>query len=253
MTAITLSGVSKRFDAVQALYNIDLGIEKGEFVSLIGPSGCGKTTLLRIMAGLVKPSEGKVLIKNEPPKVACSNQEIGLAFQRPALIPSLTALQNVQLTTKLTRHNHCLSAKDLLTEFGLGNFIDCYPDQLSGGMQQRVNIACALVHRPEYLFLDEPFGALDEITRENLGIWLESILIESPKTVVFVTHNIEEAIVLSDRVIIMSVNPGEIFEEIKINLPRPRGRTTRTEDSFLETLRHARTSLYKTMNGGNHE
>jgi len=171
-TAISFSGVGKRFRETQVLQDVTLLVGEGEFISLIGPSGCGKTTLLRLIAGLETTSDGEVCVFGASPSQASRRHEIGVAFQRPALLPSRTALGNVELTLEITGKEKSLDPRQLLADFGLGDFMQHYPHQLSGGMQQRVNIACAMVHNPRILLMDEPFGALDELTRESLGDWL---------------------------------------------------------------------------------
>ena len=244
---IEFTNVDKRFGLVEALENVSLTVRDGEFVSLIGPSGCGKTTMLRIAAGLELPSGGTVLVNSDTPRNACSQHQIGVAFQRPALLASRTALSNVRMTLEITGPAGALSPNELLTDFGLGEFHHHYPHQLSGGMQQRVNIAAALVHNPPILLLDEPFGALDELTRESMGEWLGGVLTRSAKTVIFVTHSVEEATILSDRVVVFSARPGRIAETINIELPRPRSRAFRTDENFLREVARVRSSLYRAV------
>ncbi|MEZ4832400.1 MAG: ABC transporter ATP-binding protein [Caldilineaceae bacterium] len=208
MSAIQFLSVGKRFGQIEALQSVDLTVKPGEFVSLIGPSGCGKTTLLRLVAGLEDATSGDVKVDGDSPHVACRHHKIGVAFQRAALLASRTALANVRLTLEITGRRNALSPADVLTDFGLGEFLNHYPHQLSGGMQQRVNIASALVHDPPILLLDEPFGALDELTRESMGEWLGNVLAKTTKTVLFVTHSVEEAAILSDRVVVLSALSG---------------------------------------------
>jgi len=223
---------------------INLTIAKGEFIALIGASGCGKTTLLRMCAGLEQPTSGSIEIFGKPPSAATSAHEIGVAFQRPALVPSRTALENVRLTLKITGRSHAMDPLTLLAHFGLAEAVDRYPHQLSGGMQQRVNIACALVHQPALLLLDEPFGALDEITRERLVDWLAGVLRETSRTTLLVTHSVEEAITLSSRVFVMSRQPGRIAAEIKVPLPAIRDFEVRQSEQFLDLVRAARDALH---------
>jgi NitT/TauT family transport system ATP-binding protein len=244
---IEFTHIDKRFGQVAALQDVSLTVRDGEFVSLIGPSGCGKTTMLRIAAGLEQPTGGAVLVNGDTPKNACRRHQIGVAFQRPALLASRTALSNVRMTLEITGRTGALSPDDLLTDFGLGGFHHHYPHQLSGGMQQRVNIAAALVHNPSILLLDEPFGALDELTRESMGEWLSGVLTNSAKTVVFVTHSVEEATILSDRVAVLSARPGRISEIIEVGLPRPRSRAFRTDENFLREVARVRSSLYRAV------
>ena len=244
---IEFSQINKQFGDVQALRGVSLTVQDGEFVTLIGPSGCGKTTMLRIAAGLEEPTGGTVLVNGDTPKNACRQHQIGVAFQRPALLASRSALSNVRMTLEITGRAGALSPHDLLTDFGLGDFHHHYPHQLSGGMQQRVNIAAALVHDPAILLLDEPFGALDELTRESMGEWLADVLNRSAKTVIFVTHSVEEATILSDRVVVLSARPGRIAEVIDIGLPRPRSRAFRTDENFLREVARVRSALYRAV------
>ena len=246
MAAIELRAIEKTFGKdVVALEKVDIEVEEGEFVSLIGPSGCGKTTLLRIVAGLEEPTAGLVSINGSSPQEACRQHKIGLAFQRPALVPSRTALKNVRLTLEITGDEDAMSPEALLEEFGLEDFVDRYPHQLSGGMQQRVNIACALVHNPEILLLDEPFGSLDELTRETMGAWLSGILEKASKTVILVTHSVDEAVTLSDRVIVLSPRPGRIEEILDIAEFSEPG--SKTDEIYLSETARVRDSLYRVM------
>ena len=244
---IKFSQINKQFGDLQALQGVSLTVRDGEFVTLIGPSGCGKTTMLRVAAGLEEPTGGTVLVNGDTPRNACRQHQIGVAFQRPALLASRSALSNVRMTLEITGRAGALSPDDLLTDFGLGDFHHHYPHQLSGGMQQRVNIAAALVHDPAILLLDEPFGALDELTRESMGEWLGDVLNRSAKTVIFVTHSVEEATILSDRVVILSARPGRIAETIEIGLHRPRSRAFRTDENFLREVARVRSSLYRAV------
>lgn len=230
------------------LERVSLDVATGEFVSLLGPSGCGKTTLLRILAGLEQAPGGDVLIDNLPVGEARGKHEIGVAFQRAALVPSRTALENVRLTLEICGSVDAFEPEALLREFGLGAFLSHYPHQLSGGMQQRVNIACAMVHRPRLLLLDEPFGALDELTRESLGAWLSRVLADTGQTCVLVTHSVEEAVALSDRVAVFSARPGRIQALLQIDLPRPR--PSRVDPGFASEVERLRRALYAAVDGG---
>ncbi len=244
MAAISLQNVSKRFGEVNALQDINLEITSGEFVCLIGASGCGKTTLLRIIAGLETASAGAAFIDGSSPSNSRRKREIGIAFQRPALIPSRTALQNVELTLSITKRTGISTATELLTEFGLAQFLNYYPYQLSGGMQQRASIAASMIHDPKVLLLDEPFGALDELTREHMGEWLSQILAQRQKTVVFVTHSVEEAVFLADRIVVMSPMPGRLYELISVDFDKPRTRSLKTDSRFLDLVGLVRETLY---------
>jgi NitT/TauT family transport system ATP-binding protein len=245
--AVKVSSVSKSFADNSVIEDVNLTVEKGEFVALIGASGCGKTTLLRMCAGLEQPSSGSIKIFGKPPSTATAAHEIGVAFQRPALVPSRTALENVRLTLKITDRSDAMDPVTLLTHFGLAEAVNRYPHQLSGGMQQRVNIACALVHQPALLLLDEPFGALDEITRERLVDWLAGVLRESRRTTLLVTHSVEEAITLSTRVFVMSRRPGRIATEIRVPLPAIRDFEVRQSEQYLDLVRAARDALHSAI------
>ncbi len=245
--AVQIERVGKRFGAVQVLDGISIEVAEGEFVALLGASGCGKTTLLRLLAGLETLTGGTISIGGTSALEARRRQEIGVAFQRPALVPARTALGNVELTLEICRRAEVLSPRRLLQQFGLGQFMHHYPHQLSGGMQQRVNIACALVHHPRLLLLDEPFGALDELTRESMCEWLGGVLAKSRQTAVLVTHSVEEAVTLADRVVVLSPHPGRIHEVITIELERPRVAWVGAE--FLDEVARVRRALRETVRG----
>jgi NitT/TauT family transport system ATP-binding protein len=225
---IELSGVEMRFEsrrgeAVTALGNVDSTIQAGEFVSFVGPSGCGKSTLLKIIAGLVSPTAGEARIDGDV--VTEPRRSVGIMFQTPELFPWRTVLENTLLPIDVFGHrraDHVAHAKSILATVGLDRFANAYPWELSGGMQQRAALSRTLIIDPTILLMDEPFGALDELTRERLNLELLRIWGEYRKTVVFVTHNIGEAVLLSDRVFVMASNPGRILEALPIDLPRPR-------------------------------
>jgi NitT/TauT family transport system ATP-binding protein len=224
--------------AIDALSGVTLTIGRGEFVSIVGPSGCGKSTLLSVLGGLLRPTAGRVLIGGEP--VTDPSPRLGVAFQDPVLLPWRSVLENVLLPAQLrfggvSRHRE--RAQSLLEMVGLKGFESNYPKELSGGMRQRVAIARALLLDPEVLLMDEPFGALDAITRERMGYELLRIWQGSGKTVVFVTHGISEAVFLSDRVIAMSARPGRVIDDRRIELPRPRTPTSQEDPRFLEAAR----------------
>ena len=212
-----------RFDQFVALDRVSFDIRGGEFVSLIGPSGCGKSTLMLLCAGLTTPTSGAIDIGGR--RLTKPLTDVGIVFQNHLLLEFRTALQNIMLQAQvrgLPMKPAEARALELMQRLGIDHARDRYPNQLSGGMSQRVSIARALIHDPSILFMDEPFGALDAITRTQIRHDLEVIWLETRKTVLFITHSIEEAIGLSDRVLVMSPNPGRIVDEITIDLPRPR-------------------------------
>ncbi|RFA28422.1 ABC transporter [Alkalilimnicola ehrlichii] len=232
--------------AVQALANVNFSIARHEFVAVIGPSGCGKSTLLRIIAGLVRPTRGSVQIYGLP--VTEPREEIGIVFQRPTLLPWLNILDNV---TFPMRHKYgrvtaqeTERARELLALTRLEEFAAKRPDELSGGMQQRVGIARALLHDPDILLMDEPFSALDALTRDEMSFELLRIWTEKPKTVLFITHSIPEALLLADRILVMSARPGAVREIIDVGLPRPRTLDTLSEKRFNELANHIRSQVF---------
>ena len=206
-----------------ALQDVNLAIGKDEFIALVGPSGCGKSTLLRAISALIKPSKGTILIDGAP--LSRPSNQVGIVFQQAVLLPWRTVFDNVLLPAEILRLDLVKArarARDLLNMVGLSGFEARYPGELSGGMQQRAAICRALIHNPSMLLMDEPFAALDALTREELGLELLRIWAAEKKTIVFVTHNISEAILLADRVVAMSPRPGRISEIVSIDLPRPR-------------------------------
>jgi NitT/TauT family transport system ATP-binding protein len=210
-------------EPVVALQDIDFAIDEGEFVAVVGPSGCGKSTLLKILAGLLPPSHGEALLRGSP--IAGPRRDIGVVFQAPVLFPWRTVRDNVLLpidVQRLGRDKHARLAADLLALVGLTGFEERYPWELSGGMQQRVAIVRALIHDPAMLLMDEPFGALDAMTREQMNVELQRIWLEKKKTVLFITHSIAEAVFLADRVLVMTPRPGRIMDDLRITLARPR-------------------------------
>ena len=244
MLPISVRGVSRRFDRTLALDRVDLEVGAGEFVALVGPSGCGKTTLLRIVADLDSPSSGEVVIGTQAASAARGQRLLGLVSQRPAVLPWKRAIDDVVFTQRIARRAG-FPAGELLREFGLAGHEDKRPHHLSGGMLQRVNIASALAHDPPVLLMDEPFSALDEMKREELGEWLGEELARRPKTVLFVTHHIDEAVVLADRVLVFSPAPGRVLELVRVPTARPRGTEFRRDPEFVETTAHIRRLLFR--------
>jgi NitT/TauT family transport system ATP-binding protein len=249
---VRFDGVGVTFGAqgahqeVLAVANISLAIDAGEFVSLIGPSGCGKSTLLRAAADLLAPNNGRVTVAGENPREARLKRQIGFVFQDPALLEWRTILQNVMLPLELQGiplKARRVKARELLAITGLSGFESAYPRQLSGGMRQRASIARAMSTEPEVLLMDEPFGALDEITRDRLNMELLELSQRRRMTVLFVTHSIREAVLLSDRVVVMSPRPGRIRRVLEINLPRPRHLSVRAEPRFAALVQEGLAEL----------
>ncbi|MBI4247557.1 MAG: ABC transporter ATP-binding protein [Candidatus Rokubacteria bacterium] len=227
MSTLTVSKVQKVYrsngGAVHALDDISFTVQAGEFVTLVGPSGCGKSTLLKITGGLVERTAGEVVFKGEP--VLGPRRDVGIMFQTPVLFDWRTTLENVLLPTEILGLDPIESrqrARATLGMVGLQGFEDAYPSQLSGGMQQRASLSRALVYEPDLLLMDEPFGALDEFTRERLNLEIQRIWMQQRKTILFVTHNIAEAVFLSDQVLVMTPRPGRVARVVPIPFPRPR-------------------------------
>lgn len=243
---LSFEAVTKRFtpggaDETLALDHVDFNVHDHEIVTLVGRSGCGKTTLLNLAAGFLKPTEGRVLIDGAP--IQGPGLDRGVVFQEGALFPWLTALQNIEFgprMEKVPRRERRARARELLALVGLERFGDRYPRQLSGGMQQRVAIARALATDPDVLLMDEPFGALDELTRTEMQKELLELWQRTRKTIVFVTHSIIEAVYLSDRVLVLTPHPGRLQDEFSIDLERPRDRAT---PEFMERYRPIRDSI----------
>jgi NitT/TauT family transport system ATP-binding protein len=232
---------NSREGTVVALQDVSFDIRQGEFVSLLGPSGCGKSTLLKIVGGLDSGSSGEVKMRGEP--LVGVPDRLGMVFQRDVLLDWRTILDNVLLPVEFSnfkRSDYEPRARDLLKLFGLGGFENRRPWELSGGMRQRAAICRALLIEPDLLLMDEPFGALDALTRDELNIELQRMWITSGKTVLFVTHSIPEAILLSDRIVVMAARPGRIVEIIDVNFPRPRELMVREEQSFAAYSRQIR-------------
>ena len=239
MSALTLSGVTKRFGKVVAVDAVDLAVGDGEFLAVLGPSGCGKTTLLRIVADLVAPSSGEVRIGEQSAAEARRQRQLGLVSQRPAVLPWKRAIDDVRFTQKIAGRVGFDAAK-VLREFGLEGHEDKRARQLSGGMLQRVKIASAMAHDPSVLLMDEPFAALDEMKREEIGEWFDRELALRPKTVLFVTHHIDEAVMLADRLLVFSPAPGRVLEVVSVAVPRPRDSSFRQDPRFVAIAAHVR-------------
>ena len=231
---------------VTALTSVSLDINKGEFISLLGPSGCGKTTLLRIIADLLQPTQGTITVGGETPRQARLKQRYGIVFQSAVLYDWRTVKKNVMLPLEIMhvpKDQRAERAEKMLELVGLTDFADHYPNQLSGGMQQRVGIARALALQPEILLMDEPFSALDEFTREKLHMDLLKIWRKTNKTIIFVTHNIQEAVFLSDRVCVLSPHPGRLSAVVDIDLPRPREMDIKNTPEFTALVAKVRNSF----------
>ena len=250
--AVSLRGVSKVYDnGVVALGPLDLDVRKGEFVSLLGPSGCGKSTALRLIAGLSAPTSGSVGV-SRPAGEARARHSIGFVFQEPTLMPWTTVRENVRLPLKLS-HAPAAAADarvgEALTQVGLADFADAYPRELSGGMKMRVSLARALVTDPDILLMDEPFAALDEITRFRLNNDLLALWRNLRKTVIFVTHSVFESVYLSQRVIVMTSRPGRIGAEFRIDAPEPRAEEFRTSADYAGYCRMVSGALAPAYSG----
>lgn len=232
--------ITDKGKAVPALHDVNFSIERNQFIAVVGPSGCGKSTLLRLLSGLIPASVGKVSVFGH--QVTEPRDDVGIVFQKPTLLPWLSILDNVLFPLK-HKYNY-VSAKDkargieLINMVGLGDFLSQRPDELSGGMQQRIGIARALLLDPDILIMDEPFSALDALSREEMGFELQRIWQEKPKTVLFITHSISEAVLLADKVLIMSQRPGTIAEELDIELARPRD---------IDTIHHPKFAAYTSV------
>lgn len=253
---IAIHGVSKVFPSprgdVHALADVSLDIAAHEFISLIGPSGCGKSTLLMTISGLVRLTEGSVIIDGHD--VQRPYTDLGFVFQQDLLMEWRSVLRNVTIQGEIRGLDQADSrrrALDLLAMLGLEGFEDKYPYELSGGMRQRVAIGRALLHDPPLLLMDEPFGALDAMTREEMNVELLHVWDEQHKTVVFVTHSIPEAIFLSDRVIVLSARPGRVIDDLTIAMPRPRPLDIKETPQFGKLVQHIRGLLYKETRGKN--
>ncbi|CAG1001293.1 sulfonate transport system ATP-binding protein [Burkholderiales bacterium] len=237
---VALAGVTKTYRRdgreTHALDAIDLSIRAGEFLAIVGPSGCGKSTLLRIVAGLHLGTSGETRVAGRI--VDRPQTDLGIVFQSPVLLAWRTAIDNVLVQVELRGHDpraYRDRAQKLLEQVGLGDFADRFPHELSGGMRQRVAIARALIHDAPLLLMDEPFGALDALTREQMRLDLEALWLATRKTVLFITHSIDEAVLLADRVVVMSPRPGRVERVFTPGLPRPRGLEARRAREFVDT------------------
>jgi NitT/TauT family transport system ATP-binding protein len=246
--AISVRSLAKTYDggggAIDALRDITFDVADGEFISIVGPSGCGKSTLLKILAGLMRASVGEALLNGSA--INGPRRDIGMVFQSPVLFPWRSVLDNALLPVdvqQLGRQQTIARARALIALVGLSGFENRYPWELSGGMQQRVALVRALVHDPALLLMDEPFGALDALTRESMNVELQRIWLERRKTVVFVTHSTSEAVFLADRVIVMTARPGRIGDVLDIALPRPRTLEVMNTEIFGSYVRRIRGGL----------
>lgn len=238
---LRVANVQKSFDRLEAIRNISIEVNDGEFVSIVGPSGCGKSTMLMMIGGLVAPSSGMIAIDGE--QVAGPRPDVGVVFQNPVLLPWRTVFDNVLFPIELLRLSQSKyreRALELLKMTKLEDFANALPRTLSGGMRQKVSICRALIHDPSMLLMDEPFSALDAITRDEMALELLRIWQGNRKTVVFVTHSIREAALLSDRVLVMGRRPATIVEDVRIDLPRPRDIAMTEEELFNRYVRRLR-------------
>jgi len=243
---VTLDGVTKRYaNGTLAVRGVDLAVQRGDFVSLLGPSGCGKSTVLRMMAGLIAPSSGRVEVAG-----GGETGDIGFVFQEPTLMPWSTALSNVMLPLRLAgmaKYAVEQRARAALAAVGLAGFEDAYPRALSGGMKMRVSIARALVTKPRLLLMDEPFAALDEITRHKLNNDLLKLWEAERFTAVFVTHSVFESVYLSRRIVVMAARPGRVVEDLAVDAPYPRGEAFRTSAEYAAHCRDISHALDRAM------
>jgi NitT/TauT family transport system ATP-binding protein len=242
--SISIRHVVKSFGSTLAVNDVSFDFIENSFVSIVGPSGCGKSTLLRMVAGLIRPSSGSIIVRDE--SVAGPLRDVGMVFQSPVLLPWRTTLGNILFVVEmggLRVAEHRARAIQLMGLAGLTGFENNYPHELSGGMQQRASICRAMLLRPSLILMDEPFGALDVITRERMGFALQTLWDESRSTVLFVTHSISEAVLLSDTVVVMTSRPGRIRDIVPIDLPRPRRSETLRHPRFIELSSRVRDGI----------
>ena len=226
---------------VKALDGLDMTVDENQFVAVLGPSGCGKSTLLKIVSGLLSPSEGDVSLNGKP--IRGPQAEVGIVFQQATLLPWKSVLQNVLVPIRAlgkSTSDHRDRAMSLLRLAGLEQFADRYPNELSGGMQQRVGIVRGLINDPQLLLMDEPFSALDAMTRERMAAELQTIWMETRKSVLFITHSIQEAVMLADKIVVLSERPGRVVEVLDVDLERPRLSNVVTSPRFAEIYSHLR-------------
>lgn len=241
---VTIAGLKKSFGEVTAIGDMSVDVANHEFLSIVGPSGCGKSTALRVIAGLTDPTAGKVLVRGE--EVRGPIKDVGMVFQAPVLLPWRSVLNNVLFPIEMSgqrRSKYEVKARELISLAGLDGFENHAPYQLSGGMQQRVAICRALVSSPQLLLMDEPFGALDIMTRERMGFELQKIWSVGRQTVIFVTHSITEAVLLSDTIVVMSGRPGTVKKIVKVDLPRPRLPALMKDPRFVELAADVRDQI----------
>ncbi|NLS11896.1 ABC transporter ATP-binding protein [Vibrio sp. SM6] len=245
--AVSHTYVTDNGKMVPALKDVNFTIERNQFIAVVGPSGCGKSTLLRLLSGLIPATHGEVSAFGH--QITEPRDDIGIVFQKPTLLPWLSILDNVLFPLRhkfnFVNEKDKQRANELIDIVGLRDFVSQRPDELSGGMQQRIGIARALLLDPEILIMDEPFSALDALTREDMGFELQRIWQEKPKTVLFITHSISEAVLLADKVLVMSERPGTIAEEMEINLPRPRNADTIQQSEFTNYTARIRKYIYE--------
>jgi ABC-type nitrate/sulfonate/bicarbonate transport system ATPase subunit len=243
---LTLQNVTKTFGSNTALAPLDLNVERGSFISVVGPSGCGKSTLFNVVSGLLRPDAGSVTIDEQD--VTGQTGHVGYMLQKDLLVPWRTVLGNITLGAALTRRvgpADKAQAREFATRYGLGDFMHHYPGSLSGGMRQRVALMRTLALNQPLLLLDEPFGALDAQTRFDMQSWLLEVWRDTQRTVLFITHDVDEAIFLSDRVLVMSPRPGRVVDDLTITLPRPRTLETLTTDEFTTYKRRILSQLHR--------
>jgi NitT/TauT family transport system ATP-binding protein len=243
-SAISVADLTVAYGDVTAIEGVSLDVREGEFLTVIGPSGCGKTTLLRTVGGLEAPTRGSVRVAGDPPERAQALGNVGFVFQRHTLLPWKSALGNVTFLRRLAgKDPRPDDARELLDRVGLAGFEDTRPSELSGGMRQRVAIARALHLDADVLLMDEPFGELDELTRETMGVEVRRVWRNAAKTVVFVTHSIPEAVLLGDRCVVVRGGPGRVVDEFDVDLPRPRERDVFDTDAFRDRVATVRAAL----------